>query len=186
MMKKIKFLFCAFVLSTTWVYSMSFKNWEERNKETIWSTKYPSQFEYNKEFMGFDHIWMTIHEPVYGRSSLSLTITNSNPDAFDPALLKNTQNDYHEGRKKWVEAKGYQFKAFIPYTFISTSRGHPLHQVGFLYTKNGIDFEERSLYLDLNGEILHFKFLGPKLKNQWKDFLSIVDQMTFRILEKKP
>ena len=112
-----------------------------------------------------------------GRSSLSLTITPATTAGWDSSLLKKTEADYQTGRKNWATERGYEVTGFLPFSSAKNKNGIPMHTIGFSYIINGVEQSEVSVYLEVKSKLVHAKFVGPKVLDQWKEMKSILDEL---------
>jgi hypothetical protein len=120
----------------------------------------PDDYKYYPKFLGLDHVTMSPQDPSLGTSSLSLTITGIPDSKFNSEELQASQNLYQDGRKKYINERGFKLVDFIPYKLEKTPQGHNIHTVGVVYSNDRKITLDKSYMIECPLSFLHAKFVG--------------------------
>ncbi len=172
----IKFfvIFCLFNLK---LFAQTLKPWSTEDEGIRLSTIYPSSLSFDKNLLGLPNVWTSPFVEGKGRSSLSLTITPASSSGWNAELLKKTEAEYQDGRKKWASERNYKIISFLPLSTAKNKNGIPMHTVGLNYEINGVEQMEISIFLEVKTKLAHAKFIGPKSSDQWKQMKTILDEL---------
>lgn len=133
-------------------------------------------WEMGRDLFGMPYIYFS--PQVNGqRSNISFTDTGADLE-LDVSALSSNQNDYQENKKKWAESVGASPLGFIPYKVTTNKHGHKIHQIGFNYSHEGMNYNERSFYIECRGKILFSKSLRlDKNSAHDKDFDDLLSDL---------
>jgi hypothetical protein len=92
-----------------------------------------------------------------GRPVIVVTPLNMPNVTFDSESLKANENEYREGRQKWLEKMEGQAISFGHYELNRTPAGNEVHSMGFRYKLAGREFVEDSNYIRCKGNFYHVK-----------------------------
>lgn len=134
-------------------------------------------WEMGKDLFGIPYIYFS--PQVNGqRSNISFTDTGAEVE-LDVNALSSNQPDYQENKKKWAEQVGASPLGFIPYKVTTNKRGHKIHQIGFNFSHEGKNYNERSYYIECRGKIIFSKSLRLDVNSvhdkDFDDLLSDLD-----------
>ena len=140
-------------------------------------TTYSPNLAYEKNLLGLPHSWVTVYNQEFGRSSLSLTITGQKTTGWNIEILKKTQSEYQDGRKKWAAERLYKVKKFYPFESHKNLHGLIINTIGFEYEIKNIEYKELSMFIEANNNLLHAKFVGANKLDQWGIFKPIIENL---------
>lgn len=109
------------------------------------------------------------------RITISLTPTGLNKLFLIPDELEANQNDYRNGRRKYVrEIKG-EIQEFFPYETKKWKNVERVHTIGFKYVLGGHTFVERTYYFTCKTQMFHMK--SKYRENEFPDGNDVVDKI---------
>ena len=93
------------------------------------------------------------------RLIVGITPTKKAFGYFKTMKLKEQENIYLEGRKKWLKKFNGKLKIFKPLEHITTDTRGEYYKIGYLYEMTNHTFEEFTYYKNCNGMLYHLKTL---------------------------
>ncbi|WP_034719472.1 hypothetical protein [Bacteriovorax sp. DB6_IX] len=110
------------------------------------------------------------------RPVVSLNETKLGDYNFNPKELEKTQNEYREGRLKWLKRNKGGLLHFIPYKNIKWPHIGEVHSIGYNYTLLGQQFEERTYFFKCKKKVFNYSVLMT-LKQKKNHNQTILDLM---------
>lgn len=93
------------------------------------------------------------------RPVVTIDMTDFSNFKFNEKSLKKNEEDYKEGREKWLSKYHGRSVDFFPYEVKKTSSSLTAHMIGFRYEMGGKIFSERSVYMTCGKNLYHIKTL---------------------------
>jgi len=119
----------------------------------------PKGWEGFYNFMGFPLLFNGAYDQAKGRPSLSVTMTGIEDPGFDSNDLSQSQKNYFDGRKKWLDSRNGTFKKEIPYTQFFTKNKNKVFEIGFEYILDNKSFIEKTFFYFCPSSMVHIKLL---------------------------
>jgi hypothetical protein len=111
------------------------------------------------------------------RSNISFTATGVETDIDLNSLGKN-QESYQNLKKNWADSVMARSLSFLPYQVWKNSQGHVVHQIGFTYEHEKLQYVENSFYIDCRGKLIFSKSLRLHSNLQHEgEFKKIINEM---------
>jgi hypothetical protein len=94
-----------------------------------------------------------------GRPVLSITPTGRSRLSFDSAALKKNEDEYRQGREAWLDRHDGQAISWSGYRTEKWTGGLEAHAIGYQYRLGGVEFTERSYFVNCHDRLYHLKSL---------------------------
>lgn len=119
------------------------KSLKINEKGGVYEIQVPDKFDYHETMFNVNHVVFAPILDGIGNFTLSFTFLGIAEAKLKPQDLKNTEGDYQQGRKNFIQQHGLKLVEFRPYEFKKTSHNRGVHSAAVIY----ID-DEKSVTLD--------------------------------------
>jgi len=107
----------------------------------------------------------------HGRPVIAVNKLYEGQTIFQHERLEDISS-YKEERQAWLKETGGTELTYLPYRFRKLSEDVSIHQLGYRFQLGGVDFAEKTYYIQCPGQVYHLKSLYPLLEMQKAEYNS--------------